>query len=143
LTEKEFTSKWTQKLSSESLKKFPEEFSSINEFKEENFPAKTLVIGKEFFGAFEILTVDGKSVYQAKDYNEAKYIIYSNRANKNNPVKIPLNSCDIKSSVIKFESYMDSIIKEIEIDFRKTFPDSKNSTLVVNNVLRIINLTRY
>lgn len=142
MTEKDFISSWTEKLKSEVIKSFPDDFIQVKEYDEEILPGKTLVIGQEFFGSYEILSIDGSLVFQAPNYAKAKFIIYSNRQ-KPSIVKIPKKDTDIKTSINKYEEYLDSILKRIEIDYKKNFPGSKNSNEVINNILRILNLIRY
>lgn len=142
MTEKEFVAWWTNKLWSGGIKIFPDDFKKPAELKEVSLPGKALVIGEEFFGAFEILTVDGNQVYQAGNHNEAKYIIYANRL-KPAAVKVPLNDQEIKATNSLYEKYLDSIIKEIENDYKIKFPLSKNFNMIANEIFRILNLTRY
>ena len=126
LKEKEFISKWTSFLTEKEIKKFPEDFLADEITEEITLPSKTLVIGQEFFGSYEVLTVDGAAVLQAESLYKAKYITYSSRA-KTSFVKIPKNEHLIKTIVTQYESYLDSIIKEIESDYKKIFPGEKNS----------------
>jgi hypothetical protein len=75
-------------------------------------------------------------------HTHAKYIIYSNRSR---PAKIfiPQKEAEIKSAVEKYESYLDQLIKQIELNYKKTFPGGKDSALLTNNIFKILNLTRY
>ena len=142
MKEKEFISKWILSLKENGIKKFPEDFL-LDEITEEiNLPPQTLVIGLEFFGNYEVLTVDGTAVLQADSQYKAKYIVYSSRA-KTTTIRIPENAGQIKSAVIQYENYLDTIIKEIESDYKKKFPGEKRSDALSNEIFRLLNLTRY
>jgi hypothetical protein len=105
-------------------------------------PGKALVIGGSFFGSLEILTTDGSVFLNVDSHIKAKYIIYSNR---NRPLKIniPEKEAEIKSAVEKYESYLDQLIKQVEVNYKKTFTGGKDSALLINNIFKILNLTRY
>ena len=142
MKEKEFISKWISSLTENGIKIFPEDFLANETTREITLPRKTLVIGQEFFGSYEVLTVDGAAVLQAKSLYKAKYITYSSRA-KTGSVKIPQNEESIKAIVIQYENYLDSIIKEIESDYKKAFPGEKRANSLTNEIFRVLNLTRY
>ena len=142
MIEKEFISKWTVSLSENGIKTFPEDFLGNMTTEEIKLPGKTLVIGEELFGNYEILTVDGTAVLQAESQYKAKYIVYSSRK-KNTSVKIPVKFEDIKTSVAKYENYLDSIIREIEADYKKFFPGEKRSNDLTNEIFRVLSLNRY
>lgn len=142
MKEKEFISKWTSSIKENGIKKFPKDFLADEATEEINIPPKTLVIGQEFFGSYEVLTVDGTAVLQAESLYKAKYITYSSRA-KVGSVKIPRDIDQIKKSVMKYESYLDSIIKEIESDYKYAFPGEKRSNALTNEIFRVLNLNRY
>lgn len=142
MTEKEFILQFTSSISSEGIKKFPDEFVTAGETRELKLPGKTLIMGEEFFGKYEIITVDGTSVMQAESHSEAKYVIYAART-KPSSVSIPVSGKDIKSAVTAYEKYLDSIVKQIEAGFKRKFPDSKNLNSAINEIFRILNLTRY
>ena len=142
MKEKEFVSKWTSSLTENGIKKFPEDFLVGDITEEIHLPNKTLVIGEVFFGNYEVLTADGAAVLQAESLYKAKYITYSSRT-KTGSVKIPLNDDHIKTTVAQYESYLDSIIKEIESDYKKNFPGEKRSNALINEIFRVLNLNRY
>lgn len=142
MTEKEFISKWTNSLSEPGIKKFPDAFLTGSDFEQIKLPGKQLVIGEEFFGNFEVLTIDGAALLQADSQSKAKYIVYSSR-NKITELKIPKSPDEMKSIVSKYENYLDSIIKDIESDYKKTFPGEKRSNAMVNEIFRVLNLNRY
>jgi hypothetical protein len=142
LLEKEFISKWTEYLSGKGIKTFPEDFWEDKATEEIKLPARTLVIGQEFFGNFEVLTADGTEVLQVDTLYKAKYIVYSSRQ-KSTSVKIPVKPEDLKLAVTKYENYLDSIIKEIEYDYKKSFPGEKRGKDLTNEIFRILSLNRY
>jgi hypothetical protein len=141
MSEKEFISGWTARLSYEGIKSFPNDFIMFNDHKEVRLPGKTLILGEEFFGNYEILTVDGISVLHAESGDQAKFILYANR-NKPEIMHIPLKESELKSSISGYEEYLDSIIRKIESDYKENFPDEKNFNAVMNDVFRVMNLIR-
>ena len=142
MKEKEFISKWTTSISENGIRKFPDDFPVEGAFENIELPGKSLVIGEEFFGNFEVLTIDGTAVLQADNQSKAKYIVYSSR-NKITSLKIPKNPDDVKTSVSKYENYLDSIIKDIDADYKRTFPGEKRGNALVNEIFRVLNLNRY
>lgn len=142
MNEKDFIKKWIDQLKVEGLKKFPADFISISVSKEIEVPKQTLLIGEEFFGAFEVITISGEQVYQANNYFEAKFIVYASRARSGN-IFIPTDSKDIQYSVKDYEQYLDKILQRIENDFNKTFPKSKNFSSVSSEIFNTLNLVRY
>jgi len=124
------------------LKNFPDDFLGTDSVNSMAMPGKTLVIGGSFFGSLEILTTDGTLFTNADSNIIAKYIIYSNR-NRPPKINIPKNEIDTKNAVDKYENYLDNIIKQIEADYKKTFPGGKDSALLINNIFKILNLTRH
>ena len=142
MKEKEFISKWTGSLSEGGIRKFPDDFPAEGSYEEIKLPGKSLVIGEEFFGNFEVLTIDGTAVLQADSQSKAKYIVYASR-NKITDLKIPKNPEEIKKTVSRYENHLDSIIKDIEADYKKNFPGEKRSNALVNEIFRVLNLNRY
>lgn len=142
MKEKEFISKWTSSLTENGIKKFPEDFLTHEESDEIVLPGKTLVTGQNFFGSYEVLTADGAAVLQAESQHKAKYIVYSSRSKKT-LLKVPRDENHIKSVVSQYENYLDSMIKEIELDYKKSFPGEKRSNAIVNEIFRVLNLNRY
>ncbi len=142
MNEKKFITDWVIKLSAEGLKEFPVDFLKTDEAKTINLPEKTLVVGQEFFGSYEILTTDGKSVHQASDYNEAKYFIYANRT-KPKEILLPSKKEKVLETITFYQEYLDTLIRHIEADYKKNFPGMKNSCYVVNEIFRHLNLVRH
>jgi len=141
LTEKEFIASWTNKIFSEGIKNFPEDFKDIKEFEEINLPGKSLLIGTELFGKIEIITADGTVFLQADDYYYAKYLVYSGRQQKCK-IKVPKNKIEIKSLLSEYEKYLDSIVVRLNAEYKKVFP-GKDSSFTVNEIFRALNLVRY
>jgi len=141
MSEKEFVSLSASKLASNGIKNFPRDFTELKEHNELKLPGKTLLIGEEFFGKYEIHTAEGYSVFHAESYLHAKYILYANRETPQ-IIHLPANDSEIKTGIQKYESYLDNIIKDIESDYKKTFPDQKNSKTVVSEVFKLLNLVR-
>ncbi|MDR3626843.1 MAG: hypothetical protein P4L45_08415 [Ignavibacteriaceae bacterium] len=129
-------------MSGKSLKSFPDEFIDSTALQDITLPGKALIIGGSFFGSIEILTTDGSVFMNVESHLKAKYIIYSNR---NRPLKItiPEKETELKSTVEKYENYLDQLIKQIEADYKKNFPGGKDSALLINNIFKILNLIRY
>ena len=142
INEKVFVSSWVSKFFSAGIKIFPLDFISLNNnCVELKLPGKTLLIGKEFFGGFEIITPDGNSVLHAENYLQAKFIIYSNR-NSPRLILVPTVESELKKALQLYENYLDSIIREVETDYKKNFREEKNSKSVVNEIFKQLNLVR-
>ncbi len=142
MTEKEFISSRAKQLMDEGIKNFPADFGEPGDAFELELPSKTLVMGEEFFGSFEILTIDGNPVHQSPSHEEAKYIIYANRPRPAS-VKIPKDKPALKMLLSSYEDYLDSLIKNIEKDYLEVFPDGKNANFVSSEIFRILSLARY
>lgn len=141
MTKKEFVDFWKSKLLSEGIKIFPDDFLDNAETLEKKIPATTLILGSELFGSYEVITTSGEVIFQAENYIEAKYYVYSSQQRKSE-IKIPVDKNIIPLIVKKYEQYIDNIITEVTKDFKKTFPDSKEST-PVSEILKTLNLVRY
>jgi hypothetical protein len=141
LSEEHFISHWENLLVNE-LRIFPDDFIPVDKFRILKLPASTLIMSDEFFGNYEILSVNGTSILQTENIYFAKYIIYSNRERANN-IKVPSNDKIIKASVIEYEKYLNDIIKRIESDFKIHFPGNKNYSSAVNTIFRKLNLVKY
>jgi len=141
MSEKEFITLSASKLASNGIKNFPRDFTELKEHTELKLPGKTLLVGEEFFGKYEIHTAGGNSILHAESYLHAKYILYANRETPQ-IINLPTNEAELKSVVQKYESYLDDIIKNIAADYKKSFPEQKNSKFVVNEVFKLLNLIR-
>jgi len=142
MNDKEFINSWVSKLASDGIKIFPGDFISLNNnYTEIRLPGKTLLIGEEFFGRYEIITPDGNPVFYANNYANAKFILYANRYTPE-LILVPSDETQIKKAIQAYELHLDSIIKEIETDYKKYFPEEKNSKSIVNEIFRQLNLVR-
>jgi hypothetical protein len=141
LNEKQFISEWIRKLEAEPIKLFPEDFYLKGESEEYSLPGRGLLIGKEFFGEFEILTVDGEEVLRVVNYEKAKFIIYSNR-NQPQKINIPSDRRIIKEMTLSYEKYLDSIVRRIEKNYKKEFTTSKTFSNVLADIFKRLNLIR-
>jgi hypothetical protein len=142
LNEKLFIENWISKVQSAGIKQFPLHFIDETQLDIISIPIKTLVIGQEFFGAYEIITTDGESVYQASNYDEAKFIVYSSKA-RNGLTYIPKDKSQIKSLVDSYNNYIDDLLNQIKINYKKNFPEGKNVHAVSNEIFQKLNLIRY
>ena len=55
MDEKNFISLWIKTLKDESIKNFPADFTAQVEYHNYNLPGKALLIGKDFFGEYELI----------------------------------------------------------------------------------------
>lgn len=141
MTLKEFISKKVRDFSSEGLKIFPADFYIPGEATSIILPSETLIIGNEFFGTYEVLTISGNSFCYADSLSRAKYLVYSARQ-KNRDIQIPLNEKDIDATLKGYENYLYSLIRQIEKEYKAEFSDGKDAHTVVNKIFRMLNLTR-
>jgi hypothetical protein len=141
MSEKEFVSSSASSLASNGIKNFPRDFTELKKHTELKLPGKTLLIGEQFFGKYEIHTAEGNSVIHAESYLHAKYILYANRETPR-IIHLPADDNELKAGVQKYESYLDQIIKDIEAGYKKAFPEQKNSKHAVNEVFKLLNLVR-
>lgn len=141
MTKKEFVEYWKNKLISEGIKTFPDDFLDNVETLQKKIPAKTLILGSELFGTFEVITTDGEVITQAENYIEAKYYVYASQK-RNSEMKFPVSKNLIPLIVKKYEQYIDNIITEVTKDFRKSFQDTKEIN-PVSEILKTLNLVRY
>lgn len=142
MNEKDFILNKVEEIKSE-LKKFPSDFISIEaSARQIKLPGKILMIGEELFGKFEIVTNDGESVFHAENYSAAKFVIYASRA-KSLQVEFPEDDKITSEAVHNYEKYLDEIVRKIQSEFKKDFPDSKNAHQVVNEIFLRSNLIRY
>lgn len=141
MDQKSFTESWIKKLKSQGIPIFPDDYLTGVDFTTINIPKKTLMIGKEFFGKFEVITTEGESVLQADSYDEARYMVYSSRDRSGN-IKLPKDKSKILTVLKNYEYYLDKLITEITLDAKKSFPEKKDFT-PVNTILQSLNLIRY
>jgi len=142
LNEKLFIENWLIKVQSTGIKQFPLDFINSSKLDTLAIPIKTLVIGQEFFGVYEIITTDGESIYQATNYDEAKFIVYGSKE-RNGKTYIPKDRSEIKILVDSYNNYLDDLLNQIKKDYKKNFPDGKNVHAVSNEIFQKLNLIRY
>ena len=138
---KEFVSQYINNSSGKETKNFPDDFTELTDPKKLELPHKTIVLGNEFFGQFEITTTDGTPLLQASNIHEAKYIVYANRQRSGN-VLIPKDSSEIKKAVEKYEEYLDSVLHDIEGSFLNEFPNSPELNQTTNEIFSKLGLIR-
>ncbi|NLH60416.1 MAG: hypothetical protein GX452_03335 [Ignavibacteriales bacterium] len=123
------------------LKKFPDDFLFPCPATTLLLPLKSLILGNELFGAFEIFTSDGEPVMIVNSYEKAKYIVYSGR-HKQGEILIPENEADITSVLAGYNAYLDSILKTLVEKFKLLFGEKRDHSEAVNKIFQILNLTR-
>jgi len=141
MDEKSFISSWIRNLNSEAIKNFPADFAVTTEYKNYKLPGLGLLIGKEFFGEYELINAEGSEVFRVESYEKAKYFIYANR-NKPKVLVVPTHDSIIRDMTIKYEKYLDSIIRKIDQDYQNKFPGAKNFTEILNQIFNHLNLIR-
>ncbi len=142
MNEKLFVEKWISKIQSAGIKQFPLHFIDFLQLQTISIPISTLVIGQEFFGAYEIITTSGDQVYQALTYDEAKFFVYSSKE-KNGKAYLPKDKSLIKISVDAYNEYLDNLLEQIKKDYKNNFLDGKYLLTVSNEIFQKLNLIRY
>jgi len=140
MNEKDFISKWIEKIES-NFQKFPNDF--VNNIETENYalPEKPITLGSELFGQYEIVDLDGNPVLQTDDYNFIKYVLYANRLKPSNIPK-PISVAEIARVVKEYEAQLDSIVKDIKVELKKLLPTS-DFLRISNQIFNALNLQRY
>jgi hypothetical protein len=142
MAEKEFINNWVIKLRNGGLKKFPDEFVLTDDTRSLDLPSKTLILGPELFGTYEILDSQGNKIFQAENIANAKYILYANNCFPER-IKIPNSIDDVNSALKSYEQYLDGMVKSIIAEFRTLFPEKKNFFEVSNIIFNSLDLHRY
>lgn len=141
MNEKDFIFSKSKELQLSGLKCFPAAFTDLKKAQTLEVPDKQLILGKEFFGSFEVTTPSGDFVLTFSNETEAKYIVYAS-TNRINKIKIPKEAESIKKVVEEYEKYLDTILQEIRKEYNKRFLTGKNLTLVSNSIFKKLNLIR-
>jgi hypothetical protein len=141
VSEKDFIFSKSKELSLSGIKNFPLDFLSFKNFSDIEVPDKVLVLGKEFFGSYEVSSATGDFVITFNNEFEAKYVVYASRNRKNN-IKIPKELSVIKKAVEEYELYLDRLLLEIKKDYLKKINNGKNFSSVSNEIFKKLNLTR-
>lgn len=123
------------------IKNFPIDFTDLQSSGVIKVPDKQLILGKEFFGSFEVTTPAGDFVLTLNNEYEAKYIVYASR-NRKADLKIPHKFENIKNAVILYEKYLDLLLIDIKKEYFKRFSNGKNFTSVSNEIFKKLNLIR-
>ena len=141
MSEADFIFSKSKELALTGIKNFPIDFIIAKKLNEIEVPDKVLVLGKEFFGSYEVTSATGDFVLTLAEESEAKYIVYASR-NRKSRIKIPSDSESIKQSVDEYEKYLDNLLLDIRKDYQKKIHNGKNYTLVSNEIFKKLNLTR-
>ena len=141
MSEKDFIFSKSKDISLSGSKSFPIDFSNSKNLTTIEVPEKVLLLGKEFFGSYEVSSATGDFVLTFNNEFEAKYVVYASQSRKNK-IKIPPDLIAIKKAVEDYEKYLDQILQEIKKDYLKKFSNEKNLTSVANEIFKKLNLTR-
>lgn len=141
MSEKDFIFSKSKDLSISGLKNFPIDFINPKSFNAIDVPDKVLVLGKEFFGSYEVSSATGDFILTFNNVFEAKYVVYASQ-NRKNKIKIPPDLISIKKAVDDYEQYLDQLLQEIKKDYLKKINNGKNFTSVSNEIFKKLNLTR-
>lgn len=141
MTSKEFITQQTKEISGKGILKFPEDFLFPCDTEDIILPRDTLVIGNEFFGSYEVLTVNGESFCHTDTLIKAKFLVYAGRQ-KGREISLPVNAGDIEKIVKNYERYLDTILRNIEREYRAAFTEDKDVNNIVSEVFRLLNLNR-
>ncbi len=141
MNEQQFIKKWIEKIETDPLTKFPNEY--INEIETENFnlPGKSFSITSELFGQYELMDIDENIIIQTENLYLVKFLLYANRS-KPNSVSIPIATDALKTIVKKYENRLDLIIKDVLENIKVVLPNSEPLKLS-NQIFNLINLKRY
>lgn len=141
MNEKDFIFSKSKELSLSGLKSFPIDFINPKNLNMIEVPDKVLVLGKEFFGSYEVSSAAGDFVLTFNNLFEAKYVVYASQHRKNK-INIPNEIRSIKKSVEDYEKYLDELLQEIKKDYLKKINNGKNFSSVANEIFKKLNLTR-
>ncbi len=141
MSEKDFIFSKSKELSLEGIKNFPVDFINSNQFTEIEVPEKVLLLGKDFFGSFEVISATGDFSISFYDEFEARYVVYASR-NRKSKIKMPLEKVNVRKAVEDYEKYLDKLLQEIKNDYLRKFSGGKNFTLVSNEIFKKLNLIR-
>lgn len=141
MNEKDFIFSKSKDLSLSGIKNFPQDFNNSQSFKTIDVPEKVLVLGKEFFGSFEVTSATGDFVMTFQNEFEAKYVVYASH-NRKNKIKIPTDPSATRNAVEEYEKYLDKLLLEIKNEYQRKINNGKNITAVSNEIFKKLNLTR-
>ena len=141
MNEKDFIFSKSREFQLAGIKNFPLDFVNSKNFNVIEVPGKELVLGKEFFGSYEVSTIVGDFLLTFNNSHEAKYIVYASK-NRKDTIKIPKESDNIKSAVENYEKYLDQLLQGVKKDYFARFNNGKNFTSVSNEIFKKLNLIR-
>ncbi len=137
---KEFIDKWNVKIAET---KFPNlNIESNIEYESIELPGKVLLPGSELFGNFEINDVDGNTVLQVDSPEKMKFVLYSSKHNSQQ-IRLPKSESEIAAKVKEYESFITSIIKDIQTDYQSNSLDQTKLNETVTQILNFNNIRRY
>ena len=141
MSEKDFIFSKSRELHLTEIKNFPIDFINSKNIKVIEVPEKQLVLGKEFFGSYEVSTIAGDFVLTFSNAPEAKYVVYASK-NRKSKIRIPKEADNIEVAVASYETYLDHLLQEVKKDYLARFSNGKNFTSVSNEIFKKLNLTR-
>lgn len=141
MNEKDFIFSKSKDLSLSGLKNFPKDFSNSKKLRTIDVPEKVLVLGKEFFGSFEVTSTSGDFTMTFQDESEAKYIVYASQ-NRKDKIQLPIEMDALNKAVEDYEKYLDDLLQEIKNEYHRKVINGKNLTAVSNEIFKKLNLTR-
>lgn len=141
MTDTEFIATQVSYFRAKGIKLFPEDFCEHSDVMVVKSPEKNLVLGKNFFGYYEVTTARGEPVFNFDDLNKAKFIVYSSRSGNGNAL-LPEDDKVTGNAVKKYESFLDGILNEIKKNYLSLNQDSKNFGIVSSEIFMKLNLTR-
>ena len=141
MSEKDFIFSKGRELQLSGIKNFPIDFINSKNFNVIDVPEKELVLGKEFFGSYEVSTIAGDFVLTFSSASEAKYIVYASK-NRKDKIRVPKEFNSINAAVQSYEKYLDQLLQEVKKDYLTRFSNGKNFTSVSKEIFKKLNLTR-
>ncbi|OGU64693.1 MAG: hypothetical protein A2499_06715 [Stygiobacter sp. RIFOXYC12_FULL_38_8] len=141
MTEKEFISKWIDKIRVE-LKKFPGDFLKGEECTTLNLPPKLLIFPPPLFNTYQVIDESGETVFSTDEHFKAKYVIYANRT-RPKELQIPVNDLRIYEIVRDYEKHLDTFLKEMELEFKKLFANPKGFKRISLQIFNSLDLIRH
>lgn len=141
MSETDFIFSKSKELSLLGIKNFPIDFINTKELTEIEVSDKVLLLGKEFFGSFEVSSATGDFVLTFSNEFEAKYTVYASR-NRKSRFQMPRDSIQIKKSVTDYEEYLDGLLTDIKKDYDRKINNGKNLSSVSNEIFKKLNLIR-
>lgn len=141
MNEADFIFSKSKELSLTGIKNFPIDFINTKGLSEIEVPEKVLVLGKEFFGSYEVSSATGDFVLTLSSQAEAKYLVYASR-NRTSKIKKPGDQKLTEKAVEEYEKYLDRILFEIKKEYQRKINNGKNVTSVSNEIFKKLNLVR-